>query len=465
MIREWISNAAITLDPFDSFLQWEQCIHLLLTQTTKDTNLDAVIDAVMCCPTPEAGVFYLDVCHRIYKDGRKHIDDHSHPVYGLLSSFSRTSNGSLQEWLKQRLQSTDEKQLVPTLVWMIDVLKLSTMADEGAEVWAMVSCDQHWLSVLIDLWYHPHITVVRRSMELVHRWMAQQKNVQLQDVDAIKKLMSYIDLCKRTLSPSQLARLQDHDRTDFFYQPIALPSSLTLDRECLNWLIQIVVASIRKLVQQPDEIHQLPTLLETTLYPFMASFEGSLSSPRPLLEFISNICGSNDQVMIQLQLDVLEIHFCLDQHAGNDEFTATTPSLSASSLPTLLSPLISQINPHTLFVYFLYRTGMDHELVIDLLMSDETDMLLYLTRYLKYVERHPHDFITAIEQVLADEGSNYGGDDDDDDDDDDDGISTVLGLLYQVWVVVRSDVFPYNASVLARRIYSVMECLKQALIE
>jgi hypothetical protein len=54
------------------------------------------------------------------------------------------------------------------------------MADEGAELWAMVSCDQHWLSVLIDLWYHSHITVVRRSMELVHRWIAQQKNVQLQ---------------------------------------------------------------------------------------------------------------------------------------------------------------------------------------------------------------------------------------------------------------------------------------------
>jgi hypothetical protein len=171
--------------------------------------------------------------------------------------------------------------------------------------------------------------------------------------------------------------------------------------------------------------------------------------------------------MIQLQLDVLEIHFCLDRHAGNEESTATTPSLSASSLSTLLSPLISQINPHTLFVYFLYRTGMDHELVIDLLMSDETDMLLYLTRYLKYVERHPHDFITAIEKVLADEGSNYDDDDDDDecDDDDDDGISAVLGLLYQVWVVVRSDVFPYNASVLARRIYSVMECLKKALLE
>lgn len=58
---------------------------------------------------------------------------------------------------------------------MIDVLKLSTMADEGAEVWAMVSCEQPWLSMWIDLWYHPHITVVRRSMELVHRWMAQQQ--------------------------------------------------------------------------------------------------------------------------------------------------------------------------------------------------------------------------------------------------------------------------------------------------
>lgn len=164
--------------------------------------------------------------------------------------------------------------------------------------------------------------------------------------------------------------------------------------------------------------------------------------------------------MIQLQLDVLEIHFWLDRYAGNDGSTATTPS-SASSLSTFLEPLTYRINPHTMFIYFLYRTGMDHELVIDLLMSDETDMLLYLTRYLKYVERHPHDFITAIDQVLMDDGSNH----ESDDDDDDDGIGAVLGLLYQVWVVVRSDVFPYNASVLARRIYSVLECLKQASVE
>lgn len=71
-------------------------------------NLDAIVDAVMCCPTPEAGVFYLDVCHRIYKDGRKHIDDHSHPVYGLLASFTRRLVGNFNEWLKQQLQSTDE---------------------------------------------------------------------------------------------------------------------------------------------------------------------------------------------------------------------------------------------------------------------------------------------------------------------------------------------------------------------
>ncbi|KAI8341015.1 hypothetical protein BC941DRAFT_499646 [Chlamydoabsidia padenii] len=403
---------------------------------------------VVSCPEIEKSVFYLDVCHWIFKDGRRHVGDYTHPVYELLASFSRIPNDNISKWLVRQLRATDEKHIVPYLVWMIDVLKLSSITDEGGQLLSKVEyCYKPWLSLVMDFWQHTHITVVRRSMELMHRWMIQQHNLQLIDMDVIKKLIDYIDLCKRTLSPSQLAALEDHYRTDFFYQPIGSPPMLTLDRECLNWLIQIIVASIHTVVrQQPDET----LLLETTLQQAMASFTDSTPSTRFILEFISNTCGSNDQVLIRLQLDILDIHLCLDRHTRDRLSTST-------SLFQLFTPLLYQINPHTMFIYFLYRTGMDHELVIDLLMSDETDMLLYLTRYLKLVEQHPHAFIEAVDQVLMDTNSN--------DDDEDDGIHTVMGLLYQVWVVIRSDLFPYNASVLARRIDSVLECLKQALIE
>ncbi|CAO3590074.1 unnamed protein product, partial [Absidia cylindrospora] len=379
-----------------------------------------------------------------------------HPVYALLKYFSLQPE--LQAWISKQLASIDEKQIVPFLVWAIDILKLSNLTDEGVHMVKVLSMEV-WVPRIINFWRHSHITVVRRSLELVHRWMIKRGEHQ-NNMETILKVREYIHLCKETLSRPQLALLQDHDRTDFFYQSIWDPSTpclLTIDRECLNLLIQITVASISDILhhQSDTENQSLVSQLDIALQQSMVTFEDTLSSTRSILDFIFSICGSNDQVMIWLQLDILDIYLYLEQQ--NDK---AAPSPSSTALSRTLSPLLSRINPHTMFIYFLERTGMDYELVVDLLMSDETDMLLFLTRYLKYVERHMQVFVQAVNQVLVDTDG-----DSEDEDEENSGIHSVMGLLYQVWTVLQSDIFPYNASVLARRISSVLECLKQAIVE
>ncbi|ORZ21584.1 hypothetical protein BCR42DRAFT_195733 [Absidia repens] len=320
-----------------------------------------------------------------------------------------------------------------------------------------------WIPRIIDFWRHSHITVIRRSLELVHRWMIKRGEHQ-NNMEMILKLREYIHLCKATLSRPQLALLQDHDRTDFFYQSVwdtSSPCLLTIDRECLNLLIQITVASISDMLRHQSDSKNLSlaSQLDVALQQSMMTFQDTLSSTRSILDFIFSICGSNDQVMVSLQIDILSIYLYLEQQNDNAA-SSSSPLSSSPALSRTLAPLLSRINPHTIFIYFLERTGMDYELVVDLLMSDETDMLLFLTRYLKYVERHTQEFVQAVDQVLGD-----ADDDSEDEDEENSGIHSVMGLLYQVSAVLQSDIFPYNASVLARRISSVLERLKQAIVE
>ncbi|CAO3614831.1 unnamed protein product [Cunninghamella blakesleeana] len=412
--------------------------------------------------------FYLNLCHNIFKHGRQHINDESHIFHHVLIYLNQKKHSSNE--FKQKLSvlpSMDENECVPYLIFMIDVLKMMTLMEDGNNIFMdQIIIDDYFISTLSQFWYHSHITVVRKSLELTTRIIKHYSNKKQLNLKILTHLITFINYCQSNLSSSHLQLLQDHDRTEFFYQPLfndpQNETSLTIDRESLNMLIQLIITSINNLIQY--DINDIPVAIKLSLDETMTSFLVPIQSSIDALDFIFNICGSNDQSTIKLQLDILNIHILLEQQSF-----MTVVTNSYMSWSNLFSPLFNHINPHKLFLYFLQRTGMDYELIIDLLISNETDMLLFLVKYLKFIEQHPSTFINTFHQLfMHDKHNKYESEDEEieeENDDDDETIYSFISLLYQIINILQSNVFPYNASVLARRIYSVIQCLQQNMIE
>ena len=85
---------------------------------------------------------------------------------------------------------------------------------------------------------------------------------------------------------------------------------------------------------------------------------------------------------------------------------------------------------------------MDHSLLIDLLLSNETEFLLFFVRYLKYVERYPQDFIRECNSLV-------------------DGQEEVVDMLRNVMRILRSGGFPYNPTYLISRLVNVINILEK----
>lgn len=115
-----------------------------------------------------------------------------------------------------------------------------------------------------------------------------------------------------------------------------------------------------------------------------------------------------------------------------------------TTVKTLLSSL--ELEPHRLFVYFCYRACMDYSLLVDFLLSNETDFLLFFLQYLRYVEKDPESLkktCSSFEQ-------------------ENDGISlgNIANMLQRLVFVLKGGGFPYNPSSLVKRINSVLRSIQ-----
>lgn len=92
---------------------------------------------------------------------------------------------------------------------------------------------------IVRLWYASHITVVRRSMELVLRLLKQGS---FPPTSALQALLHFIDHLAPIITFNQIHTLLASDRTEFYYDPI-IPS-IVIDRECLKMLSQVFLSSL-----------------------------------------------------------------------------------------------------------------------------------------------------------------------------------------------------------------------------
>ncbi|XP_076053226.1 protein lines homolog [Oratosquilla oratoria] len=86
------------------------------------------------------------------------------------------------------------------------------------------------------------------------------------------------------------------------------------------------------------------------------------------------------------------------------------------------------VNPHTTFMVFLDTICHDHDVLLDLLVSNETSFLLYLLRYLKFIRRNWEEFTSHCGRRL------------------DEVMTVLIRLRYAIDRLVSKNLFPYNIS-------------------
>eukprot|EP01083_Nonionella_stella_P071552 192219_1 len=123
------------------------------------------------------------------------------------------------------------------------------------------------------------------------------------------------------------------------------------------------------------------------------------------------------------------------------EITSKWTSLALSSpqkAPQIINSLVKYFEPSQLFLCFLKATGEDPSLLLDLLISNETDFLSYLMLYLK-LTRHswPTEHFQSAPSDL------------------DSIMSVLIRLRISLEKLVAKDIFPFNIKPLVKLICDI----------
>ncbi|RLN87000.1 hypothetical protein BBJ28_00004845 [Nothophytophthora sp. Chile5] len=148
------------------------------------------------------------------------------------------------------------------------------------------------------------------------------------------------------------------------------------------------------------------------------------------------VLSEQDDVMVEVLNALLTLTGALADAMPN----ATEPHFSQFPWPTTLSVYMTkEFNPDLLFADLMDVFGRDHLVLLDLLVSSETQMLEYLLRYL----RHLSEYWSASKQLLLLDGRL------------DAVLSVLIRLRLEIDRLVAAALFPYGAKPLTRRLLTI----------
>ncbi|KAL0088975.1 lines N-terminus-domain-containing protein [Phycomyces blakesleeanus] len=428
---------------------------------------------------------YLELFHsllkrtRKLKDGIEESNISSDPGYILLSVLA--TNPKTNEWIQSSLEIQHQEKIVPLLVCLIDIVKLAGLfeyknslvySQQGRDYCqAIIHSIKAHLKQVYPYWRSQSIAVVRKSMELVRRILEREGDTQMV-VATLNDILSYSDfLNRRGFSYDHLLTMQQTDRTEFFYEPfVRTKSVLAVDRECLKQIISITFVSISRLLDstQTPKKEEMDTTYEALVEIFnrLQGYHERLPD-NGILELLFDIYGNNDEDAIYQQICILDVYTAIElqvkHEAGSTKNIMTREQLKVVCLLKEILSLLD-ISPHNLFLYFLYKTGMDHGILVDLLISNETDFLSFFVRYLKYIAHQPDEFVKACINLLNDEHEEEEEDESEyEDDDPENGLEMISSIFHNLISVLTSEGFPYNPTALIHRILYVTNYIDNIL--
>lgn len=176
-------------------------------------------------------------------------------------------------------------------------------------------------------------------------------------------------------------------------------SSLGSEAEDADADMAVIERSIREVLRQLD-------VCVKALLPFHPE--------TPLAQWVVQLFADQDDALVEGMV------CCLDVTVGLCYRESTLPDLRRC-----LSPAVT-------FVQFLRAVSHDPDVLLDLLVSNETCFLLYLLRLLKYVRRNWPEFVAACGREL------------------DDTMSVLIRLRLAIDRLVSKALFPYNINPVLR---------------
>lgn len=176
-------------------------------------------------------------------------------------------------------------------------------------------------------------------------------------------------------------------------------SSLSTEVEDLNEDMAVIERSIKEVLRQLDQCVK-------TLMPFHPEM--------PLSRWVVQIFHDQDDFLIEGMV------CCLDVAVGLFYWGPAQDDLDP------------MLNPTLTFIQFIHAVSHDPDVLLDLLVSNETCFLLYLLRFLKYIKRNWLDFASCCGRELEDT------------------MTVLIRLRLAIDRLVSKALFPYNITPVLR---------------
>ncbi|KAH8550820.1 hypothetical protein BGW37DRAFT_467935 [Umbelopsis sp. PMI_123] len=351
------------------------------------------------------------------------------------------------------------------LVVVIDLFKLMQLAQEDRsipphyrEIYQTQPLSATDIEKIRKCLESNNIIAVRKSLELLWR------NVNVTDDASTIELtlsvsMSYLFSAFNT-SNDIIVRLLQID-TEFFYSPLA--PHIAIDCESLKRAIKACLASyisaariVRSGAYCPSNFYHAIENTSSQVHEIIKGYCRHHGKPA-LVDLFMNICGKEDNDMIAIQHNLLQLAV-MTSNLVQDQKHIDMAALK------LVDPHESKdgIKHAELFVHILFRMGLDHTTLLDMLISADTQFLKFFLQFLRYVEENTQDFKIACARAAADLLHN---EDDGDDQSEEwpevdlqmlDIVSEILDALN---IDLQMPEFPYNPKILMNRIQNVIDKL------
>ncbi|CAI5719860.1 unnamed protein product [Peronospora destructor] len=174
---------------------------------------------------------------------------------------------------------------------------------------------------------------------------------------------------------------------------------------------------------------QIPTLIG-----------GPYCSTKQLLsrQQLFTVLAEQDDVMIEVLNGLMQMTILANYHSGSF-------SLLTQWCPSLAAYVTAEFDPDLFFADLVEILGRDHLVLLDLLVSNETQMLEYLVRYLRHLTTH----WDASKQNLQACGRLESV------------MSVLIRLRLEIDRLVAADLFPYNAKPLVRRMKAIEQLYEE----
>ncbi|KAI8622811.1 hypothetical protein BC830DRAFT_1087874 [Chytriomyces sp. MP71] len=214
------------------------------------------------------------------------------------------------------------------------------------------------------------------------------------------------------------------EATEFWYDT-AFGTSDSLDRQSCRHLISLGIRAIEAWIRTSGEWSTDATDLESCYVEFLRVIKlydrlfENVELSDDLFDSICLLICDNDDYLIEIMLVLVssENHLVV----SGEGFSHTTPSLSK---------LTAWFSIHRVFARVLSSSGWDVSMFIDLLMSNETRFLEFLVAY------------TKLPPCLSVEP---------------DVLESLRDLAERVEELGKANLFPYNTSVLVKRLYAFFD--------